>query len=433
MLIYPLLLLILTHHVFSTSFTQTSPALDTDEDGLPDSIELQIGTHPYLYDSDLDGLGDGDEVQYYHSDPLARDTDFDHIIDGAEVNLHLNVLKKDSSSVRNYQVTEKPYVINLYGDGNFSVFLQTHFPFNNNILAIYSPFPFDSATIEASTHTPTLNCIYTWTEKGWLPLPEQIRSSGKITAPLEKYGFYILAPIHSTPKPITTTLIRHSGFLPEIDGYSFANSTGKYFIEQKGLCFGFVTTAKLLYENRLPYQKHISLIPYKVPKIQPVFNSKFDDYQPAIRYWFWKQFNVLWFMNNFQFSKGRLSEITKMRSLIDNKQTFIIGMNKSIGETLDSHAVLAYAYKIDFLTRKTSFYIYDPNFPMSFASDSQRQAFRESIVFELTPYYTKNKSFYTFEYHPFANNNSFIFNNSSYKWLSTEQFGNFYFSVTPLS
>lgn len=433
MSIYPLLTVSFNQHVFSPYFTPLNNSLDTDEDGLPDSVEIQIGTHPYLYDSDLDGLADGDEVQYYHSNPLAKDTDLDGILDAAEINLHLNVKKKDPASIRNYRVSEKSYIINLYGDGNFSIFLQTHFPYNNNIIAVYSPFAFEYATIEASTPTPSLNCIYIWTEKGWMSVPNQIRSANKITAPLTQYGFYVLAPTNKPPNAITTTISRQSGFLPEINGYSFANSTGKYLIEKKGLCFGIVTTAKLQFENHLPYEKRLSLIPYKVPNIQPVFDAEFDVYQAAIRYWFWKQFNVLWFMNNFQFSKGNTVEIEKMKSLIDNKQTFIIGVNKVIHEMPESHAVLAYAYKMDLLTRQTSFYIYDPNFPMSYVSNSLREKFRKSIIFELTPYYTKNKSFYTFKYHPFSNNNFFTMNSMSYKWFSTEQLGNFYFSTTPLS
>ncbi len=39
--------------------------LDTDHDGIPDSIELQMGSNPYKYDSDGNGVGDGVEYSLY--------------------------------------------------------------------------------------------------------------------------------------------------------------------------------------------------------------------------------------------------------------------------------------------------------------------------------------------------------------------------------
>ncbi len=60
-------------------------ALDSDEDGLPDALELLIGTDPYAWDSDGDGLGDGDEVLIHGSDPLSEDGDGDGLTDPEEV------------------------------------------------------------------------------------------------------------------------------------------------------------------------------------------------------------------------------------------------------------------------------------------------------------------------------------------------------------
>ncbi len=59
--------------------------LDSDNDGLPDSEELTLGTDPYQADTDSDGLSDYDEVKKYLTNPLKPDTDGDGYMDGAEV------------------------------------------------------------------------------------------------------------------------------------------------------------------------------------------------------------------------------------------------------------------------------------------------------------------------------------------------------------
>ncbi|MDI6401604.1 OmpA family protein [Balneolaceae bacterium ANBcel3] len=61
------------------------PNLDTDGDGVPDYIELQIGTDPNNPDTDGDGLTDGQELYEYNTDPLVVDTDGDGLSDGDEV------------------------------------------------------------------------------------------------------------------------------------------------------------------------------------------------------------------------------------------------------------------------------------------------------------------------------------------------------------
>ena len=66
----------------------TDPTVaDTDGDGLTDGEEVnEYGTDPLSEDSDDDGLSDGDEVNSYNSDPLAADTDGDGLDDGEEIN-----------------------------------------------------------------------------------------------------------------------------------------------------------------------------------------------------------------------------------------------------------------------------------------------------------------------------------------------------------
>ena len=59
--------------------------IDSDGDGIPDDLELQIGTDPFNPDTDGDGLTDGDEYYRYKTDPLVADTDGDGLSDGDEI------------------------------------------------------------------------------------------------------------------------------------------------------------------------------------------------------------------------------------------------------------------------------------------------------------------------------------------------------------
>ena len=74
----------------SSSDTGSDPLnWDTDADGLNDGDEVDIqGTDPNKPDTDGDGLNDGDEVNTHATDPLQADTDGDGLDDGNEVNLY---------------------------------------------------------------------------------------------------------------------------------------------------------------------------------------------------------------------------------------------------------------------------------------------------------------------------------------------------------
>lgn len=56
----------------------------SDSDGLPDSVELVIGTDPFNPDSDFDGLSDYDEA-FMGMDPAKADSNDDRFPDYAEV------------------------------------------------------------------------------------------------------------------------------------------------------------------------------------------------------------------------------------------------------------------------------------------------------------------------------------------------------------
>ena len=66
--------------------------VDSDNDGLPDNREKELGTDPYNVDTDSDGLSDGDEVLIWKTDPLNPDTDGDGYKDGQEVRNGYNPL-----------------------------------------------------------------------------------------------------------------------------------------------------------------------------------------------------------------------------------------------------------------------------------------------------------------------------------------------------
>ncbi|MBC7098841.1 hypothetical protein H5T52_06940 [Candidatus Bipolaricaulota bacterium] len=70
-----------------------SVTTDNDGDGIPDTVELGIGTDPYSSDSDGDGMGDADEISYAggyiggsrRPHPKNPDSDGDGLLDGSEL------------------------------------------------------------------------------------------------------------------------------------------------------------------------------------------------------------------------------------------------------------------------------------------------------------------------------------------------------------
>jgi hypothetical protein len=74
------------------------PGDDPDGDGSTNMEEFLNGDWPtYFDDWDEDGLGDGQEIHQYHTDPRVADTDGDGMPDGYEVAHGLNPLQDDRS------------------------------------------------------------------------------------------------------------------------------------------------------------------------------------------------------------------------------------------------------------------------------------------------------------------------------------------------
>ena len=70
-------------HAFDLALNDSG--LDTDLDGLSALQEFTLGTNPVLYDTDEDGISDGEEALTYGSNPLLQDSDGDGFTDQEEI------------------------------------------------------------------------------------------------------------------------------------------------------------------------------------------------------------------------------------------------------------------------------------------------------------------------------------------------------------
>ncbi len=93
-----------TFHGGDTCYLMTADNLDigvdSDMDGLNNSLEKKFGADPNNPDTDADGIKDGVEVFNFHSDPLNPDTDGDGIPDGVEVHGHEHMQQGDTDPTK---------------------------------------------------------------------------------------------------------------------------------------------------------------------------------------------------------------------------------------------------------------------------------------------------------------------------------------------
>jgi len=100
-----------------TAWVTTDPTRwDTDGDGLGDGQERTLQTHPVLADTDYDSLSDGAEVVTYGSNPTRRDTDGDTLSDNVEVVARTLALTVNGGA-QYRSVTTLPYAADSDGDG----------------------------------------------------------------------------------------------------------------------------------------------------------------------------------------------------------------------------------------------------------------------------------------------------------------------------
>jgi hypothetical protein len=103
--------------IVGTTSEMIDAPIDSDDDGLTDTYEQEIGTDSFNVDTDDDYLLDGDEVNIYHTDPLNPDTDGDGILDGDEISIGLN--PNDSSDGNNMVsqcISQEELDLNKYND-----------------------------------------------------------------------------------------------------------------------------------------------------------------------------------------------------------------------------------------------------------------------------------------------------------------------------
>lgn len=104
---------------------------DSDDDGLSNREEIELGTDPRNDDTDGDGLSDYDELNKYNTDPLKADSDGDTLNDGDELAIGLDpnnpetfgipdaeykveqIVAADSEVLKNVNTDESPYKLSL--------------------------------------------------------------------------------------------------------------------------------------------------------------------------------------------------------------------------------------------------------------------------------------------------------------------------------
>ncbi len=80
---------------------------DSDNDGLSNREEIELGTDPQKADTDNDGFSDYDEIYVHETGPLVTDTDNDGIKDGDELHICL-----DPTNPETFGVPDAEYVSN---------------------------------------------------------------------------------------------------------------------------------------------------------------------------------------------------------------------------------------------------------------------------------------------------------------------------------
>lgn len=104
---------------------------DSDNDGLSNREEIELGTDPRNDDTDGDGLSDYDELNKYNTDPLKADSDGDTLNDGDELAIGLDpnnpetfgipdaeykveqIVAADSEVLKKVNTDESPYKLSL--------------------------------------------------------------------------------------------------------------------------------------------------------------------------------------------------------------------------------------------------------------------------------------------------------------------------------
>ncbi|AQQ54862.1 VWA domain-containing protein [Planococcus lenghuensis] len=83
---------------------------DSDKDGLTNKEEIKAKTNPGKSDTDGDGLTDSEEINNHKTNPSKEDTDEDLLLDGSEIKLGFDPLKQDTDGngvIDSEEITEQ--------------------------------------------------------------------------------------------------------------------------------------------------------------------------------------------------------------------------------------------------------------------------------------------------------------------------------------
>lgn len=113
----------------------TDATVDFDLDNLTNLEEFGVDTNPNLWDTDSDGLSDGDEVLVHSTDPNNPDSDFDELNDGDEIIEGTDPLDPDSEDdgmPDGYEVANSldPLVNDSYDDADLEGLLNIYEYYN---------------------------------------------------------------------------------------------------------------------------------------------------------------------------------------------------------------------------------------------------------------------------------------------------------------
>ncbi|MFT3951720.1 MAG: cellulose binding domain-containing protein [Oscillospiraceae bacterium] len=128
---------------------------DSDADGLSNATEFQKNTEPLKPDSDGDGLKDGEELNTYGTDPLKADTDGDGLSDGDEVALGLNPLSAETNGVKD---AEHLFTQNIAADSKALGLVNTEDnPFELSLDITASGYAPNNLTVMESGYTSAIH------------------------------------------------------------------------------------------------------------------------------------------------------------------------------------------------------------------------------------------------------------------------------------
>lgn len=194
---------------------------DPDGDGLTNREEVRLGTNPIASDSDSDGLSDYDEVNKYHTNPLKEDTDSDGVKDGTEIELGTDPLVAESQfttsmdigAVDEFTTVAASAKVNTDAKGAGTLQIEEVTPLDNPLLSeniagylgsaynFSTDGEFKSAEITFSYDTDLGQIgedfqprIYYFNEETGLleELPNQVVTDGKVKAQVPHFSTYVL-------------------------------------------------------------------------------------------------------------------------------------------------------------------------------------------------------------------------------------------------